>query len=144
MTRCWICVGMQLRKRSEYSRIPSMQGFCVCKRCTKFGICLNMANQCPMAGLWICLVKVWQVFKKVPDSKYAMAPNMARSWICEGYTGCWVCLNKPWVCLNNVSICVNMPWYSITLNMIEYIGIYLKNRMLNVPAFWMCLIQYIA
>ena len=30
-----ICVSMQLLKGSEYSRIPSMTGFCICKRCTQ-------------------------------------------------------------------------------------------------------------
>ena len=48
-----------------------------------------------MAGFWICLVYVSQGFNKASGSKYAMAQNMARLWICEGYTGCWICLNKP-------------------------------------------------
>ena len=36
---------------------------------------------------------------------------MAKFWICEGFAGCWICLNKPkytlimsqygWICLNN-------------------------------------------
>ena len=31
----------------------------------------------------------------------------------------------------------------ITLNMIEYTGTYLKKTVLNMPEFWMCLMQYI-
>ena len=27
-------------------------------------------------------------------SKYAKAQNMARLWICEGYTECWICQSK--------------------------------------------------
>ena len=68
---------------------------------------------------------------------------MARLSICEGYTGCWICLNKPdyaliishyeWICLNNAEydwICWYMPE---------------KTRVLNMPElFWMCLMQYIA
>ena len=44
MARFWICVGMQLWKSSEYSRIPNMLGFCICKRYTRFWICLNMTE----------------------------------------------------------------------------------------------------
>ena len=35
MTKVCICVSMQLLKGSEYSRIPSMTGFCICKSCTQ-------------------------------------------------------------------------------------------------------------
>ena len=64
-----------------------------------------------MARLWICLVNFSQGFKKASGSKYTRAQNMARLWICEGYVGCWICLNEPeyalimsqytWMCLNN-------------------------------------------
>ena len=37
---------------------------------------------------------VSQGFKYVSRSKYVRAQNMATLWICEGYTGCWVCLSK--------------------------------------------------
>ena len=41
------CIGMQSWKGSEYSRIPSMLSFCVCKCCTRFWICLNIAQSQP-------------------------------------------------------------------------------------------------
>ena len=37
-----IYVGMQLCKSSEYSKIPSMPGFSICKHCTRFWIWLNI------------------------------------------------------------------------------------------------------
>ena len=53
------------------------------------------------------------------------AQNMVRLWICEGYTGCWICLNKP-----------DMPEYALimyqyayaTLNINEYASIYLTKQ----------------
>ena len=74
-------------------------------------------------------------------SKYDSVLSMARLWICKGYSGCWICLNKPeytlmsqhvWICLNNAEykwICQHIPE---------------RNRVLNMPEFWMCLMQYIA
>ena len=47
---------------------------------------------------------------------------MARLWICEGYTGCWICLNKP-----KYTLYVN-NYTSITMNMIEYVCINLKKQ----------------
>ena len=100
-----------------------MPGFCICKCCTRFWICLNMAEWCPMAGFWICLVNVSEGFKQASGSKYARAQNMASLWISEGYKGCWICLNEPayaliimsqyeWICLNNAEydwICRHIP-----------------------------------
>ena len=94
-----------------------------------------------MAEFWICLV-VSQGFKWASGSKYARAQNMVRLWIFEGYTGCWICLNRPeyalimsqyvWICHNNAEydwICWHTP----------------EKTVLNMPElFWMCLMQYIA
>ena len=65
---------------------------------------------------------VSQGFKYVSRSKYVRAQNMATLWICEGYTGCWVCLSKTeyalimsqyaWICLNDSEydqICRHIP-----------------------------------
>ena len=60
MTGFWICMGMQLWKGSEYSRIPSMAGFSICKHCTRRWICQNMAEWCPIAGF--C---AWSTFHRV-------------------------------------------------------------------------------
>ena len=69
-----------------------------------------------MTGFWICLVS-FTGFWYASGSKYARAQNMARLWICEGYTGWWIYLNKPeyalimpqyaWICLNNAEfVCI--------------------------------------
>ena len=52
-----------------------------------------------------------QRFTGTSGFKYSRAQNVARLWICKGYTGCWICLNKPeyalimpqylWICFNN-------------------------------------------
>ena len=65
---------------------------------------------------------------------------MAKLWIWKGYTGCWICLNKP----EHVLIMSMHENVSITLNMIEYAGIYLKKqsaqyaRILNVSDTVVC------
>ena len=56
-------------------------------------IVLNMPGQ-SFTGFWIC-----------HSSKYSRARNMARLRICEGYTGCWICLNEAEYAL---IICQNM------------------------------------
>ena len=93
----------------------------VCKRFTRF---------------WIS--------KQASGSEYTRAHNMPRLWIliCEGYTGCWICLNKSEYAL----MIFQYAWLSLlTLNMIECGGIYLKKkRVLNTLEFWMCRMQYIA
>ena len=45
--------------------------------------------------LWVSLVKVSWGFEYASGSTYPGALNMSRLWICEGYTGCWMCLYKP-------------------------------------------------
>ena len=96
----------------NYERVLNIPGVCKYKCCLRFWIPLNMAEWCPMAGFWICLVNISQGFKQASGSKYAMTQNMSRLWIREGYKGCWICLNKPeyaliiskyeWICFNNV------------------------------------------
>ena len=76
-----------------------------------------------------------QGFEYASGCKYARARNMARLWMCEGYTGCWMCLNKPgyslimpqyvWACINNA----------------EYASIYLNKESFNMPELLMCLMQ---
>ena len=61
-------------------------------------------------------------FKSTSGSKYERDQKKTQLWICEGYTGCWICLNKPeyvfiisqhvWICLNNAKydwICRHIP-----------------------------------
>ena len=116
MTGFWTCSGMQLRKGYEYFRIPIMPGFCVCKRCTRPWICLNVAEQCPITGFWICLVsvsnkppvlnmlglRIWQ------GCEYARVTHRAEY--------AWISLNMPygWTCLSNseyywICVCVHIP-----------------------------------
>ena len=47
-----------------------------------------------MVGFWICVVKVSQDFENGSGSKHARIRNMASLWICESYTGFWICLDK--------------------------------------------------
>ena len=74
-----------------------------------------------MRGFWIYLVNFSQGFKYA-SGKYSRAQNMTRLWICQGYTGKRICLNKPeyalimsenaWICLNNAEydwICWDIP-----------------------------------
>ena len=89
---------------------------------------------------WICLVNMSQGFKQASSSKYARAQNMARLWICEGYTGNWICLNRPeyavvmsqyaWICPNNAEydwVCRHIRQKTV-LNMIELFRIYLMEN----------------
>ena len=46
--------------------VVSMPGFYICKRCTRFSVCLNMAEQCPMVGFLTWLDNVSQVLNKPP------------------------------------------------------------------------------
>ena len=82
---------------------------------------------------WLTFHKVWT---KPFGSKYVRAQNMIvnmfvkRLWIFEGYTGCWICLNKPeyaliitqyaWICLNNAE-------YDIWKNSAKYARILKKS-----------------
>ena len=134
LTGFWKCTRTQLRKGSEYYRIPNLLDFCICKRCTRLWICLNMSeygwimpgktvlNVLTMAGFCICLVKVPQSFEYASGCEYVRARNMTMLWIYKGYKGWWICLNMPkyalkisqyaWVCLNNAEypwICLNIP-----------------------------------
>ena len=67
---------MQLWKDSEYSRIPSMTGFCVCQRCAMFWICLNNA-------LWEGSQKAWSTFYRVLNKPLVL--NMLRRRIWQGF-----------------------------------------------------------
>ena len=112
ITAFWVCVGIQLRKGSEYFRIPNMPGFCICKCFTKFWICLNMVEYCLNKLLWL-----WQ------DSKYAWSKYhrvlkmlsviyMSGLGIWQVFTYARVtqgAMNEQAWCLNNASICVNVP-----------------------------------
>ena len=107
MAGFWISVEVQLWKGSKHSRIPNIPGFYKCKvtqgsesawiwlnnawiNCSGYGRILNISGQ-DFTG-----------FENVSVSKYVRAQNMAGLWICEGYTGSWVCLNKPKISLNNI------------------------------------------
>ena len=48
-------IGMKLWKSSKYSRIPSMSGFCICKRCTRFWICLNKPEYALIMPQYACI-----------------------------------------------------------------------------------------
>ena len=105
MIENWICIRMQLWKASEYFRILNMSDFSIYKCYTRFQICQNNASiNCSKNGrVLIMLGQSSQKFEFVPSSKYATIQNMERLQICQGYTGCWICLNNAeyaWICLH--------------------------------------------
>ena len=131
LTGFWIYTRTQLRKGSKYSRIPNMPDFCICKHYTRFRICLNMSeygwimpektvlNFLTAAGFCICLVKVSQGFEYASGSEYVRARNMTMLWICKGYKGWGIRLNKP-------EYALTIPQYAwICLHSAEYLWIYL-------------------
>ena len=48
-----------------------------------------------MAEFWICLGKISQGLEYASNCKRPRTQIMASLWICKGYAGCWICLNKP-------------------------------------------------
>ena len=109
MTGFSICVRMQLWKGSEYSRISSIQVSAYGSVAQGFKYAWIWLNN----ALWQSSKYAWSTFHRVLNkgSKCARTQNMARLWICEGYTWYWICLNKPeyalimsqytWVSLSN-------------------------------------------
>ena len=101
--------GFWIFQNSEYFRFLRMQAlrFRIClKNCSDYGRVMNMTG---FIGCWTSSA-----------SKYARAPNMTRLWFCEGYSGLWICLDKPeyalvmsqyaWIWLNSAKyawICQN-------------------------------------
>ena len=121
MTGFWVCVGMQLWKDSEYSRIPNMPVVCICKRSEYAWILLNNAwincSDCESSEVhWFYWVLNMSLVLN------ARARNRARLWICEDYTGCWICLSKS-------EFTFNMYEYAFTmLDMLEYAWINLNEQ----------------
>ena len=86
-------------------------------------------------GLWIYLSFEFWIY---PSSEYASGfeyvriLNLSELWICQGYSGCRICLNNSWLYLN-------MPDYlGKCLNIPEYAGI-----CVNVPkSFWIAFVSH--
>ena len=74
----WIYAGIPLWKGSEYSRIPSMAGFCICKHFTRLWIRQNRTELCPIAGFWICLVNVSQGFNHGVAASFSLPLRVNR------------------------------------------------------------------
>ena len=114
---------------SEYAKFLHMQT-------------LHEVHNMPEYGWIMSYCRVLNLLDQASGSKYARAQNMARFRTCEDYTRCWICLKKreyalimsqyAWICLNIAEydwICWHIPE---------------KHRVLNMPEFWKCLLQYIA
>ena len=111
MTRFWICTRMQLWKGSEYSRIPNLSGFWICKW---------LIN-----ALWQGSEYAWSAFHRVLDkplglicqgSEYGKVVNMwglhrvpnMHGWAWTSLNNAeyeWICQNIPektesWICQN--------------------------------------------
>ena len=104
MHRDAIMEGFWIFQDSKYARFLQMQVLHKVLNMPEYGWIMSEETVLIKTGIWICLVKVWQSFKCASSSKYARVQNMARLWICEGYTGSWICLNKP----EYTSICINV------------------------------------
>ena len=130
------CLELDQRSKMEhFGKIIIVSIFAAAakkKLCLKS--CERVLNKCRVLNI----SEFWMF---VHFSKYDSVLSVARLWICKGYSGCRICLNKPeytlmpqhvWICLNNAEykwICRHIPE---------------RNRVLNMPEFWMCLMQYIA
>ena len=114
------------RAGCSYGRVLNIPGFLICQVSAYVNVIqgseyawiwLNNAwINYSMTGFWLCLVSFTE-FWYASGSKYARARNIARLWICEGYTGWWIYLNKPeyalimpqyaWICLDNAEfVCI--------------------------------------
>ena len=93
----YIWQGSKYASGCNYGRVLSIPGFRVCQVFAYASVAQGFENGWIMfyGRLLICLINVSQCFKLSSGSIYARGQNMARLWICEGCTGCWICLNKP-------------------------------------------------
>ena len=69
--------------------------------------------------------RIYQSSEYASGFEYARILHIPEFWICQGYTGFRICLNKSWICLSmpdNVWICLgNMPEYvRICVNIPKY------------------------
>ena len=98
-----------------------MSGFYVCKCCTRFWICLNMDEKCPMAGFWICLVNVSKSLNRpwvlnMPGLRIWQGHEYARVTQDAKFELALIMSQYVWV------------YTLLTLNMIAYAGIYQKKQ----------------
>ena len=106
-----ISAYVSVTQDSEYAWIWLNNAWINCSDRFDYSRVLNMPVQ-RLTGFWIYL----------SGSKYGRARNMARLWICKGYTGCWICLNNlaysliitqyAWICRNNAEYlwaCLTIP-----------------------------------
>ena len=111
----WIWQGSEYASGCNYVRVLNIPGFRVCQvsahasaaQGSEYGWKMPYDRVLNMPG------QRFAVLNKLP-----VLTTMARLWICEGYTGCWICLNKPVFTL----IMYQYTW--IWLNKAEYDWIY--------------------
>ena len=77
MTGFWICVGTQLWKGSEYSMIPNIPGFLICKGYTRFWICPNMAEVSRCALTTLNMHEYSRLWLDKQSSEYARILNVS-------------------------------------------------------------------
>ena len=153
-TTFWICQNMPWQSSeytlgSKHARILNMVEL-------QYGwICLNRTWICLNMSEFTIIDRVLNMYRTIhgaqpkytcstfhrvlnKPSKYTKSQNMASLWICQHYTGWWICLNKP----DYPLIMSQYAWIWLYIYSILS-GLYLKNRVLNIPEFWI-LMQYIA
>ena len=77
MTGFWICVGTQLWKGSEYSMIPNIPVFLICKGYTRFWICPNMAEVSRCALTTLNMHEYSRLWLDKQSSEYARILNVS-------------------------------------------------------------------
>ena len=121
----WIWQGSEYASGCNYVRVLNIPGFRVCQvsahasaaQGSEYGWKMPYDRVLNMPG------QRFAVLNKLP-----VLTNMARLWICEGYTGCWICLNKPVFTL----IMYQYTW--IWLNKAEYDWIYRHIPLINISS----------
>ena len=89
-----IMEGFWIFQDSKYAKFLHMRELHKVLNMYEYGWVISEFNALTMSGFWMCLIKVSQGFEYASGSRYTRARNMSALWICECYTGCWICLSK--------------------------------------------------
>ena len=120
----WIWQGSEYASGCNYVRVLNIPGFRVCQvsahasaaQGSEYGWIMPYDRVLNMSG------QRFAVLNKLP-----VLTTVARLWICEGYTGCWICLNKP-----VFTLMYQYTW--IWLNKAEYDWIYRHIPSINISS----------
>ena len=85
--------GSKYASGCNYGRVLNILRFQLCQVSVNASIVQgsDMPKSCPMAGFWNGRSMFHRVLNR-PLVLNMQCQNMACLWICEGHTGCWICL----------------------------------------------------